>query len=76
MNKFDDVKDKILQKIEALPGLEEELDLIPGFVNLRLNPVATDFSIPDNCLVTVVAVGEKTKKVYFFCYNALGIENE
>lgn len=74
MIKFEEVKDKIIKKLNAL-DLPEDLALVDGFVNQPLADVLNEVVIGASVVPMVLAVGKKTKQIYYFSYNALEIQH-
>lgn len=79
--KFEDVKDRILAKLNKLGskklGLNEEVMLIDGIINQPLNPKVTGNVVVGGPVVPVITlVGKETGRLYFFALKVLLEEND
>lgn len=74
---FDDVKEKILAKLNELDmqkklGLTEKVSLVEGIINQPLNTKVTGNVVVGGPVVpTIALVGVETGRLYFFALRAL-----
>lgn len=76
--RFQDVKDKILDRLnkdDITGDIAESLTLIDGFINMPFTQSIGEITIPKEIIPMVMAVGDRTKRVYFFAFNALEIDS-